>query len=534
MLTDELNDILQRIRSFRRAEAKKVTADLFYGYGHCEPNKTLRELGKAIKILRDQSLLGDICICDEEIENIINLTQRELGHECKDVEKDFTREASPDDRWLINNPFCKAYDYVSDYLESVCARIGIDFKVVKQECASVDIDIKITDKAVCDAIDLALDIEEHKCDISLDVDVTLQNCLVEFQTKVVPYDCDIDFKTFVERYSCGVSIDTIISELNCGVGVGLEVGDAINCPASSSVSASPSASPSASVSPSPSPSSSPSLSPSPSSSVSPSVSPSASLSPSASASPSSSTSPSPSPVVNGNITGTVKDEFGNGIQGVAIRRYEDFDEDGVPDGALVGQVFTTSAGIWSMVNLVPNSYIVEIQTVANYTLVSGIDTTDDSDAVANSPTTDNRIPVTIDSGEIDADNNFIVTPDDGIISGTVLDDLGSPIENAVINIYDDDNLDGVADGALVTTGLTNASGAYSITGLQAGKYALGSDNKSYIIELEVPVGYTIVSGIDTSNDSDLLADADTTDNIIPCTLSPGETDANNNFIVQAI
>lgn len=197
----------------------------------------------------------------------------------------------------------------------------------------------------------------------------------------------------------------------------------------------------------------------------------------------------------------------------------------------MGQVFTTSTGSFAHVNLVPDNYVVQVISVPNYTIVSAEDTTPDLDLAPNTNINDNTIPSTVYPTTIDNGNIFIFTPNPGTISGTVFDNLANPIENAVINIYDDDNLDGIADGALVASGLTNASGVYSITGLQSGKYALGSADKSYIIELEVPLGYTIVSGIDGSIDSDLLADANTSDNIIPCTLTAGEVDANNNFII---
>lgn len=234
----------------------------------------------------------------------------------------------------------------------------------------------------------------------------------------------------------------------------------------------------------------------------------------------------------GNITGLITDTFGNGIGGVNVRLFNDVNSDGIADDAIpVRSVFTTGLGQWSQVGLTPGNYVVVVTNPALYTLVSGIDTTDDLDIVPNTITTDLIIPVTIKPQEIDNSNNFTFTPNPGTIQGTVLDNLGNPIENAVINIYDDDDLNGVADGAVVATGLTNASGAYSISGLQSGKVSLGGPDKSYVIELEVPVGYTMVSGIDITNDLDLVPNTDTTDNIIPCSLGTAETDQHNNFII---
>lgn len=172
-----------------------------------------------------------------------------------------------------------------------------------------------------------------------------------------------------------------------------------------------------------------------------------------------------------------------------------------------------------------------VNPVSGWTIVSGIDTSEDFDEAANIPTTDLVIPVTILPLETDANNNYIFTAIPGIISGTVFDNLGSPIENAEINIYEDFDLNEIADGPAIATVFTDITGAYSATGIPAGKWGLGSNNRHYIIELVVPLGYTIVSGIDVSNDGDLVANVPTTDNIIPCTLTNGETDSGNNFII---
>ena len=54
-------------------------------------------------------------------------------------------------------------------------------------------------------------------------------------------------------------------------------------------------------------------------------------------------------------------------------------------------------------------YTVEQTIPANTDVVDG-DTTDDSDTVANTDTTDGSIPVTVEAGEVDADNNFENSP----------------------------------------------------------------------------------------------------------------------------
>lgn len=234
-----------------------------------------------------------------------------------------------------------------------------------------------------------------------------------------------------------------------------------------------------------------------------------------------------------NVTGSVKDLYGNGLQGANVRLYKDVDLDGIADDAVaIRSVFTTVSGGYSMVGMTPGSYVVTVPVYAGYTISSASDiNAPDGDLGIDLSPTDNVIPTTLGTTMIDSGYNFIFAANTGTIAGTVFDNLANPISGAVINIYEDDDLDGIP-GVLIDSGVTDINGVYSIGGLQSGKYALGSPSKSYVIELEVPVGYTIVSGIDASEDLDLVANTPTTDNLIPCTLDTAETDSHNNFIIQ--
>jgi hypothetical protein len=560
---------------------KKVAANLAYGYGRCETEeeKELWEYFYAAELLRNQEVQGDICICSKEQDIIKSNIHRILGPDCCRIEDDFTSTERPDIRqWLLANPDCVAYEYAADYLEALCKKIKIDFKVVEQKCQDIGIEIKVTDRVVCDAIDIALQLQEQTCDIELGLNVDLHQCIADVKTILEQTNCEIDLRTYVEKINCGATLETVLTEMNCEANVNVTVGDAINCPASSSVSPSVSASvsPSSSISPSPSPSEEPPLEFTISADdttpcyytdvVIEITSPSHVGADYAwvfeNGNPSTASGEGPHTVqftasgtntitvtgtqgalftvetlditvssCPGNVTGTVKDEFGNGISSVSVRLFNDANADGVSDGgAAVKSVTTSSGGAWSMAILTPGNYVIVMTLPSGWVTVSGIDSTDDSDTVPNTVTTDLIIPVTVAPSEIDANNNFILRPATGTITGNVQDDLGNPIVAATINIYEDDDLNGVP-GALVTSVQTDGSGNYSATGLQAGKYALASDIKSYVIELVVPVSYSIVSGIDSTPDSDVVANIPTTDNLITCSLNNGETDADNNFII---
>lgn len=64
----------------------------------------------------------------------------------------------------------------------------------------------------------------------------------------------------------------------------------------------------------------------------------------------------------GQMVGSVKNLLGVGLASYNMRLYEDFNDDGLPDGAAIRSVFSTSLGVWSMASLIPGNYILEYAT----------------------------------------------------------------------------------------------------------------------------------------------------------------------------
>lgn len=53
-----------------------------------------------------------------------------------------------------------------------------------------------------------------------------------------------------------------------------------------------------------------------------------------------------------------------------MRLYQDFNEDGIPDGAAVRSIFSNGTGGWAMASLAPGTYILEQANGAVVTTVS--------------------------------------------------------------------------------------------------------------------------------------------------------------------
>jgi hypothetical protein len=129
-------------------------------------------------------------------------------------------------------------------------------------------------------------------------------------------------------------------------------------------------------------------------------------------------------------------------------------------------------------------------------------------------------------GEVE---DYYVVRNSGDISGTVLADTNndgngdSPMAGVTLTLYTDPNgdgdpTDGTAYGLPVTT---DASGNYSFTDLPAG---------NYVVVQTPPAGFQLVTDGDTTDPNDDTANASTTDNWIPVTLTPGESDTGNDFV----
>jgi hypothetical protein len=442
-VTDRLNELVQITRRAVKKIVSRKTVSTFYGYNYCETENDawVKELRFVSEKLRDQALVDDVCLCDNELD-IIEAKINRFTYECKTGEKDFTKESNPNStEWLLQNPLCVAYEYAADYLEALCKRIKLDFKVIEQRCQDIGIDVKITDKGVCEAIDMALKIEEQVCPTDVDLKIDLHQCVVDLQVILAETNCEVDLQTLIQLKNCDVSVDTIISALNCGATVSTLLTE-VDCGTGTPVDAE---------------AQDISLPDSVTITVNDSTqcyytdfifgiseeigeNVMATWDFGANSSPSTQEGVGPHTVQYtlagtktvtvtlsngvaeitdtqdvvvstcvGNITGSVKTPEGAGIGFVNVRLFADDNKDGIADNATpIRSVFTTSGGLWSHVGLTPGNYVIVVTVPVTHTIVSAKDDTADGDLGTDTSLTDTIIPVTLSPSEIDAGNNFIL------------------------------------------------------------------------------------------------------------------------------
>ncbi len=238
----------------------------------------------------------------------------------------------------------------------------------------------------------------------------------------------------------------------------------------------------------------------------------------------------------GSISGFVLlDSNGDGAgdtpqSGVTVELYADTNGDGNPDGAAIDSTTTAGDGSYSFDPVSPGQYVVVELTPAGLTDVSDDDASPEDSSPADSGTpVDDQIPVTVQPGEADADNNF-VDVDQGGITGNVSEDttgdgnVDTPIPGVVIEWFVDSNADGQPDGAAIATTTTGADGNYSFPGVNPGNYV--------VVETQ-PAGLNSIFDEDQTPDGDPFDGDATVDNQIAVTVTSGELDDGNNFGEQA-
>lgn len=215
-----LNTILNSLRNLISKQGKQEALKEVYGYDYCKTDNDLRviEYAKAIKLLRDQELAGEFCIKDCEVEEIKQQAISLLGPECSEPLWHFQKEQRSDaSAWLKNNPRCMAYNTRAQYIAELCKEVGLNITVHNNRCAQVGINPEVTEKMLCDKVELMLKITSSACNV--DIDVTskeIKECIAKVETEVIPYTCDLDVKTAVKALNCGVDIDTLLKVFSCG------------------------------------------------------------------------------------------------------------------------------------------------------------------------------------------------------------------------------------------------------------------------------------------------------------------------------
>ncbi|QQZ28160.1 IPTL-CTERM sorting domain-containing protein [Thiothrix subterranea] len=202
----------------------------------------------------------------------------------------------------------------------------------------------------------------------------------------------------------------------------------------------------------------------------------------------------------------------NGLPGVDVTLFTDPNGDGDPtDGVAMETAITDSSGSFTFNGMPPGQYVVMESDPLNY------ESTADS-AGAN----DNRVPVTLVSGQVPTKPLFLDAKPHGSLSGHVLldtdkdGDLADPDNGlAGINVllFTDPNGDGNSDdGERVDAVLTDETGRYVFTNVLAGNWVIVAVDQA---------GYVSTADITLPNDNRIPVVVDVVNGANECRLPNG-------------
>ncbi len=213
---------------------------------------------------------------------------------------------------------------------------------------------------------------------------------------------------------------------------------------------------------------------------------------------------------NGSISGFVSDDLGNPMSAVNVFLFD------ASRTVLISSISTNDVGFYQFSSLAPGNYVLELSTIPGYENESDFDeSTDDANDVDGA---NNFIFATLEAGEEDEDNNFVVKIASGTITGFAWDDNGNPL-NTSTTIF----LFNEAEDDVIESRNTNTNdGSYQFTSIPAGNYVL--------VQGDIP-GYNNFSD---RNEDSVDAIDDGPDNRILVTLEAGVNNTGNIFRDQLI
>lgn len=251
-------------------------------------------------------------------------------------------------------------------------------------------------------------------------------------------------------------------------------------------------------------------------------------------------------IVPGSISGSIFwDTNNDGIgdlphDGLKVWLQSDRNRDGIPDGE-VSSTVPNAQGEYRFDNVINTAYVLEVRPVGDEVISGRDDSPDDAFEVVDDITND-LIPVFLQRGEVDTDNNYILrfesTASTASISGKILidtdgdgvGDIGYREEFILLNHRDEDGLPTSGTSFEEQVALTAIDGSFSFDNIPEGEYVLTSTGN-----IEGPNGFgvfTRVSDKDESPEPGEVLDTAPANGHILVDLPANGQDSDNIFVIR--
>ena len=196
-----------------------------WGYG-CSPIKNdyfpvLNILRKYLVYYNDNLKFGyNIFLSSEDTQNVLEAVSQlvDLNHSHNENFTHVIIDKSKFNEWVLNNPYCVAWEDWEKSIVAICPKIGIEVKSIKDTCKLVyDLQVhNITNscKFMTTMSVVSKAIECNKFDINVK---NLPECKLNHNFLVKKYNCDLNFETYTKLLDCNLSHKVIANLLDCDI-----------------------------------------------------------------------------------------------------------------------------------------------------------------------------------------------------------------------------------------------------------------------------------------------------------------------------
>lgn len=221
----ELNDLLYALKH-KIAELSFETNNwIKYGFANsCDNTIETKKMTSYLEALEGIYYTwyktGNICLCDESFESLINNVKSVIDYTCfTEYRTDLIIDKSQEDLWIAQNPYCTSLEDWEHFSTRVCDIIKLDVERLRDNENLCNIVFDIVKEVIsCDVL-FAVSMHKEFCDIGLTISRTEEQCKIDFGLLLEKHMCDITYDEYLKLIDCNVSYDIIDTILDCGIEV---------------------------------------------------------------------------------------------------------------------------------------------------------------------------------------------------------------------------------------------------------------------------------------------------------------------------
>lgn len=205
--------------------SEEILKSLYYGY-YCDEDirHNLSEL-----LLYTESLnrlkrliynnLNSSCLCDSDIQRIIERTNNIVGYTPCDIERlDVNIDKSNYESYLMSSPTCVSYESWNKYSRLFCGELGFDISITDDRVCDITFMVS-RDIVSCDLL-YTLKVYEELCNLGYTINRTEQECKIDYNLLIEKYECDLSFRSYlklIQKYNMSYSVIENIYKSGIGI-----------------------------------------------------------------------------------------------------------------------------------------------------------------------------------------------------------------------------------------------------------------------------------------------------------------------------